>query len=119
VTSNRARPNHTHECRDCGADIPCYQTEEACTWEGGNADCAECSTEEELTKSFDLTPEEAYDLVVAALDVVTSVSPNVRRRIRAGSYMSSPTIHQAKLLLLMDTLEKIRPGMVAAFDEEG
>ena len=27
---------HTHECRDCGAEIPC---DLPCYWEGGNDGC--------------------------------------------------------------------------------
>lgn len=32
------RPDHTHECRDCGADIPCDGDGQTC-WDGGNAGC--------------------------------------------------------------------------------
>lgn len=32
---------HSHECRDCGAEIPCEGNGETC-WDGGNSDCDDC-----------------------------------------------------------------------------
>lgn len=34
---------HSHECRDCGADIECTGDGDTC-WDGGNAGCTECPT---------------------------------------------------------------------------
>lgn len=31
--------DHTHECRDCGVEIDCFDTEESCDWPGGNYGC--------------------------------------------------------------------------------
>jgi hypothetical protein len=60
-----------------------------------------------------LTPSEAYDLVVAALDVVADMSPGVYRRIRKeGSFSSRPGIAPMRLLALADALNAIRPGIV-------
>jgi hypothetical protein len=32
------RPDHAHECRDCGADIPCNGDGATC-WDGGSTGC--------------------------------------------------------------------------------
>lgn len=46
MTTQRVLPHHTHECRDCGDSIECFQTDEECDRDGGigqyNRACDEC-----------------------------------------------------------------------------
>jgi len=39
LVSDDTEPEHTHECRECRADIVCCFTEEECRWPGGNDGC--------------------------------------------------------------------------------
>ena len=42
-------PHHSHECRDCGADIDCHGVENSYSvcmrWDGGNDACPVCHGE--------------------------------------------------------------------------
>lgn len=42
-------PHHSHECRDCGADIDCHAAEDSygrcIRWDGGNDSCPVCHAE--------------------------------------------------------------------------
>lgn len=66
-------------------------------------------------KTFLLTGEQGYDLVVAALNLVSGVSGNVHKRCRrdrdAGYAGGNPGVYGPDLVALVDTLEKIAPGM--------
>ena len=37
---------HTHECRDCGDTIFCFENDETCDWQGGNDGC-DCAGEDD------------------------------------------------------------------------
>lgn len=62
-------------------------------------------------KTFDLTPNEAYRLVLAALDVVASVSAATHKRTRSASNTSDPKVRADKLVALVDVIESISPGL--------
>lgn len=65
--------------------------------------------------TFDITPQEAYALVIAALDVVGGVSPGVHARCRRDmakrGYSAYPGIRPGDLVKLVDVLNALRPGM--------
>lgn len=70
-------------------------------------------------KRFDLTPEEAYDIVVAALNIAAGISPRVHQRMRRDYGPDGPgygkfvTVNPRALVALWDALDAARPGMVA------
>lgn len=71
--------------------------------------------DEDSPRSIDITPEQAYALMVAALDVVGSVSRAVHTRIArdvdAGRGGASPSVRARDLVALRRTLDVIRPGI--------
>ena len=67
------------------------------------------------TKTYELTPEQAYQLMIAALDVVGGISGGVHARIRravdTGKGTSYPTVPYERIVRLVDTLNTISPGI--------
>lgn len=66
--------------------------------------------------TLDITPEQAWRLCVAALDLVSYPSPATQRRVRrqvetdqAGSY---PTVSPRDYVALCDMLDELLPGVV-------
>lgn len=58
---------------------------------------------------FNLSPEDTYELMVAALDLVSGVSANVHKRIRQpGSTSNNPGVRAVDLIKLVDVLNSIR-----------
>lgn len=69
-------------------------------------------------KTYDITGEQAYELVAAALDLVGGVSPAVLARCRReGSLTNRPMVNPVDLGHLADVLDSIRPGIVNALFE--
>jgi hypothetical protein len=72
----------------------------------------------EPRKRIDVTPEQAYAIVVGALDVFASMSPGVNARIvrdfgpDGKGYGKFPTVDPRALLTLRTALEDARPGIV-------
>lgn len=65
-----------------------------------------------MAKTFDMTPEQAYTLTLAALELVASVSPNTYKRIRPqGAMAARPGVGPQALVRLVNVLNEIRPGM--------
>lgn len=67
-------------------------------------------------KTYDLTGEEAYKLMVAALNVVSSPRKNVYQRIRRAHQTkvptSNPSVYWEDFMGLANALNEISPGIV-------
>lgn len=70
-----------------------------------------------MTKTYDLTPEQAYRLVLTALDVVGSVSSGVHDRIKRdaddGRVGSNPSVSAKALVALRQVLNDLGSGGLA------
>jgi hypothetical protein len=64
-------------------------------------------------KRFHVTPEQAYDLVHAALSIAVSPSPKTLKAVRAGTYVSRPGLAPDLLNKLCDALDAIDPDLIA------
>jgi hypothetical protein len=67
-------------------------------------------------RTFELTPEEAYEVVLAGLRVCASVSPSVHKRIQVehdagGRYLSRPGVGPDDLVELRAVLNRVGDGM--------
>lgn len=64
-------------------------------------------------KTFNITPEQAYELVLAALDVVGGVSPSTHDRISRKGNRSCPGVRARDLVELRRVLNNLGSGGLA------
>lgn len=67
-------------------------------------------------RTFELSPEEAYEVVLAALELCASVSPNVHKRLQVEHdkdrrYFSRPGVGPETLVELRAVLNRVGDGM--------